>query len=93
MTIDWGSGWGWGMGLWMLGGLALTIGVVVLIVWAVVSVGRRANDGGRGPQQPPLTSSASAMRGERSVRTSSSRPSGSWVTDEPRISAGPPSPE
>lgn len=44
MTMDWG--WGWGMWLWMLGGLALTIGVVVLIVWAVVSVGRRANDGG-----------------------------------------------
>lgn len=54
MTMDWGWGWGWGMGLWMLGGLALTIGLVVLIVWAVVSVGRRANDGGRGPQQTPL---------------------------------------
>lgn len=54
MTIDWGPGWGWGMGLWMLGGLALTIGVVVLIVWAVVSVGRRADDGGRRPGQTPL---------------------------------------
>ena len=54
MTIDWGPGWGWGMGLWMLGGLALTIGVVVLIVWAVVSVGRRADDGGQLPGQTPL---------------------------------------
>lgn len=54
MTIDWGWGWGWGMGLWMLVGLALTVGVVVLIVWAVVSVVRGANDGGRGPQQTPL---------------------------------------
>ena len=53
MTIDWGSGWGWGMGLWMVAGLALTIGLVVLIVWAVVSVGRRADDGGRDRSSPP----------------------------------------
>jgi putative membrane protein len=42
------------MGLWMLGGLALTIGVVILIVWAVMSVSRRAEDGGRAPQHTPL---------------------------------------
>ena len=33
MTIDWG--WGWGMGLWMLGGLALTIGVTVGSDWGI----------------------------------------------------------
>lgn len=54
MTVDWGSGWWWGMGLWTLAGLALTIGVVVLIVWAVVNVSRRAEAGGRAPQQTPL---------------------------------------
>ena len=54
MTIDWGSGWGWGMGFWMLGGLALAIGVVVLIVWAVVTVSRREDHGVRGPLQTPL---------------------------------------
>ena len=32
-----GSGWGMGFGgwLWMLGGLALVIGIVVLVVWAI----------------------------------------------------------
>jgi putative membrane protein len=54
MTVEWGSGWGWGMGFWMLCGLALTSGVVVLIAWAVVSVSRRADDDGRRPQQAPL---------------------------------------
>jgi putative membrane protein len=54
MTIDWGSGWGWGMGLWMLGGLALTVGMVVLIVWVVVSVSGRPDRVHRGPQQTPL---------------------------------------
>lgn len=54
MTVDWGSSWGWAMGSWMLGGLVLTIGVVVLIVWLVVTVSRRADDRGRGPQQTPL---------------------------------------
>lgn len=54
MTVDWGSGWWWGMGLWLLGGIALTIGVVVLIVWVVMNVSRRADNGGRAPQQTPL---------------------------------------
>lgn len=38
----------------MLGGLALTIGMVALIVWAVVTVTRRSGDAGREPQQTPL---------------------------------------
>jgi putative membrane protein len=52
MTMDWG--WGWGIWFWMLGGLALTVGLVVLIVWAVLSVSRRADDDGRRPQQTAL---------------------------------------
>ena len=52
MTID--AGLGWGAGLWMLGGLVLTIGVVVLIVWVVMSASRRVDDEGRRPQQTPL---------------------------------------
>lgn len=36
-----GYGWaGWGAGFWMLGGLLLMIGVVVLVVWAVMSLSR-----------------------------------------------------
>ena len=38
----------------MLGGLALVIGVVVLIVWAVTNVGRRVDDAGRRTEQTPL---------------------------------------
>jgi putative membrane protein len=35
------NGWaGWGGGLWMLGGLLLLIGVVVLVIWAVSTVSR-----------------------------------------------------
>lgn len=41
-----GYGWaGWGGGFWMLGGLLLMIGVIVLIVWAVMTISR----GGRMP--------------------------------------------
>jgi uncharacterized membrane protein len=36
-----GYGWaGWGGGFWMLGGLLLMIGVIVLVVWAVSTVSR-----------------------------------------------------
>mgnify|MGYP001794704951 CR=1 FL=1 len=36
-----GYGWaGWGGGFWMLGGLLLMIGVIVLVVWAVTKVSR-----------------------------------------------------
>jgi putative membrane protein len=36
-----GYGWdGWGGGFWMLGGLLLMIGVIVLVVWAVSTMSR-----------------------------------------------------
>lgn len=34
-----GYGFGWGAWLWMLGGLLLTVGIVVLIVWAISGIG------------------------------------------------------
>jgi putative membrane protein len=34
------GGAGWGGGFWMLGGLLLMIGVIVLVVWAASSVSR-----------------------------------------------------
>ena len=49
------TGYGWGMGfgswLWMLGGLVLVIGIVVLVIWAIGGFGRvadrRADPGSR----------------------------------------------
>ena len=35
-----GYGWAGGGGFWMLGGLLLMIGVIVLVVWAVTRVSR-----------------------------------------------------
>lgn len=36
-----GYGWAsWGGGFWMLGGLLLMIGVIVIVVWAVMTVSR-----------------------------------------------------
>lgn len=34
-TMMMGYGYGWGGGLWMLGGLLLLVGFIVLVVWAV----------------------------------------------------------
>jgi putative membrane protein len=43
-----GYGWdGWGGGFWMFGGLLLMIGVVVLVVWAVMTMSR----GGHAPNR------------------------------------------
>jgi putative membrane protein len=42
-----GGAFGW---IWMLGGVLVMIGVVVLIVWAVGAVSRSGT--GRGPERP-----------------------------------------
>lgn len=49
--MDWGYGMGLGGWLWMLGGLALVVAAVVLIVWAVANASRRV-DGPTGRGQP-----------------------------------------
>jgi len=43
-----GYSWaGWGGGFWMLGGLLLMIGLIVLVVWVIITVTRA----GRAPTQ------------------------------------------
>lgn len=47
-----GYGWdGWGGGLWMLGGLLVMIGVIILVVWAVTAISRDQAPT-RGPSGP-----------------------------------------
>lgn len=55
MIGDWGWGMGLGGSLWMVGGIILLVGIVVLVVWAVGGYSRpadRRTDGG--PRQEPL---------------------------------------
>ena len=59
-----GYGWGWGGGFWMLGGLLLMIGVVVLVVWAVNSLSRT----GRAPTQDPSRPTPNEILRERFAR-------------------------
>jgi putative membrane protein len=48
-----GYGWaGWGGPLWMLGGLLLVLGLVVLLVWAVTAVWRSGQPSTRDPSRP-----------------------------------------
>ena len=47
-----GYGWGWGGGFWMLGGLLLMIGVIVLVVWAVTNLSRPGHATTRDPSRP-----------------------------------------
>lgn len=47
MGNDW-TGWGGG-GLWMLGGLLLVIGIIVLVVWMVTRTSRAGETRTPGP--------------------------------------------
>jgi len=50
MGNDW-TGWGGG-GLWMLGGLLLVIGIIVLVVWMVTRTSRTGETPTHGPSGP-----------------------------------------
>jgi putative membrane protein len=47
-----GYGWGWGGGFWMIGGLLLMIGVIVLVVWAVSNLSRTGRASTHDPSRP-----------------------------------------
>jgi putative membrane protein len=59
---------GWNMGgagwFWLLGGILLLIGVIILIVWAVSTLSRT----GRTPTQDPSRSTPSEILRERFAR-------------------------
>ena len=52
MGYDWAGGGGW---LWMLGGLLLVIGVIVLVVWMVTRTSRAGETPTQGPSRPDAT--------------------------------------
>ncbi|MGZ6269772.1 MAG: SHOCT domain-containing protein [Candidatus Limnocylindrales bacterium] len=49
MRYDWP---GWGGGFWMLGGLLVMIGVIVLVVWAVTRVSPAGRTSTHDPSRP-----------------------------------------
>lgn len=55
---------GWGGGFWMLGGLLLLIGVIILVVWAVNRLSRTSHAPTRDPSRP----SANEILRERFAR-------------------------
>jgi putative membrane protein len=60
-----GYGWaGGGGGFWMLGGLLLMIGVIVLVVWAVTNISRT----GKGPTHDPSRPTPNEILRERFAR-------------------------
>jgi len=58
------DGAGWGSGFWMLGGLLLVIGVIVLVVWMVT----RSSRAGEPPTQGSARSTPSQVLAERFAR-------------------------
>jgi putative membrane protein len=58
------DGVGWGGGLWMLGGLLLVIGAVVLVAWLVTRSSRAVGAASQGSSGP----TPSQILGERFAR-------------------------
>jgi putative membrane protein len=58
------DGTGWGGGLWMLAGLLLVIGVIVLVVWLVT----RSSRAGGTPTQGSARTTPSEILAERFAR-------------------------
>lgn len=58
------DGVGWGGGLWMLGGLLLVIGVVVLVAWLITRSSRAGGAASQGSSEP----TPSQILGERFAR-------------------------
>ena len=52
MGYGWDGWGGWGGGFWMLGGLLLMIGVIVVLVWAVMTVSRGGRTSTGDPSRP-----------------------------------------
>lgn len=61
MNYDWAGGGGW---LWMIGGLLLVIGVIVLVVWMVT----RTSRAGETPTQRPSGPAPNEILRERFAR-------------------------
>jgi putative membrane protein len=57
-------GAGWGGGLWMLGGLLLMIGFIVLVVWAFMNISHN----GRTPMHDPSRPTPTEILRERFAR-------------------------
>ncbi len=55
---------GWGGGFWMLGGLLLVIGAVILVVWLVTRSSRSSDPSAQGASRP----TPSQILGERFAR-------------------------
>ena len=57
-------GYGWGGGFWMLAGLLLLVGLMVLVVWAVTRLPRT----GRAPTHDPSRPTPNEILRERFAR-------------------------
>ncbi len=80
MMFGYGYG-GPGGWLWMLGGLVVMVGIVLLVVWAFTGAPRTTRDDGR---PTPLEILREPTPAARSRRRSSSTPGSSWSATDAR---------